>query len=228
MHKESSKMSIVIAAIVALVIGGTAGYAAGMNKHDDSSNAHTSTMQASVTTTKAADLRVGLNNLLREHVSTSVAVTRDIVDNSPDLEASKAAQTANAVDIAKAVGSVYGEEAQATITPMFVDHISESNKFAAAVASGDQAAKEMAVVELNEYLNDIASFFSGAISTLPQDAVYGLLETHENLLNESIEAYKAGDFTKSYDLERQALAQAGSIGDALAKGIVETKPESFK
>jgi hypothetical protein len=200
----------------------------GMNKHDDKSYSADTSMQANASSTKAADLRVGLNNLLREHVSVSLAVTRDIVDGAPDLEASKAAQTANAVDIATAVGSIYGEEAQATITPMFVDHIDESNKFAIAVAAGDQAAKEMAVAELKEYLNDIAGFFSGAINTLPQDAVYGLLETHENLLNESIEAYKAGDFAKSYDIERQALTQAGSIGDALAKGIVETKPESFK
>lgn len=227
MNKESSKAGIIVATIVALVIGGAAGYAMGMGKHGDTMSS-AATTQSTASPSKAADLRVGLNNLLREHVSVSLAVTRDIVDNSPDLEASKAAQTANAVDIAKAVGSIYGEEAQAKITPMFVDHITESNKFAAAVANGDMAAKDAANAELKEYLNEIAGFFSGAISTLPQDAVYELLETHENLLNESIEAYKAGDFTKSYELERQALAQAGFIGDALAKGIVETKPELFK
>lgn len=228
MNHESSKTGIAIAAIVALVLGGTAGYAIGMNKDSTTYSNNAKTTQNTTSSSKSSDLRVGLNNLLREHVSVSLAVTRDIVDGSTHLEASKAAQTANAVDVAKAVGSVYGEEAQAKITPMFVDHIEQSNNYAAAVAAGDQMAKDAAVVELKEYLEDIAGFFSGAISTLPKDAVYGLLETHENLLNESIDAYKAGDYQKSYDLERQALAQAGSIGDALAKGIVETQPDMFK
>ncbi|HET8884457.1 MAG TPA: hypothetical protein VFM68_03225 [Candidatus Saccharimonadales bacterium] len=228
MEQGSATTGIVISAIVALAVGGTAGYAIGMNMEANGSTSNTDTsQQQAATATKAADLRVGLNNLLREHVSVSLDVTRDIVDDSPDLAASKAAQAANAGDIAAAVGSIYGEEAQAQITELFVDHIEQSNAYAAAVEAGDEAAQEAALVELREYLTDIAAFFSGAIEGLPQDTVYALLEEHETLLNDSVTAYAAGDFARSYELEREALTQVSSIGDALAKGIVNTKPDMF-
>lgn len=86
----------------------------------------------------------------------------------------------------------------------------------------------MAVTELKEYLNDISVFFSGAIKDLPKNDVYALLEKHETLLNDSTDAYKAGDFTRSYELEREALTQVSTIADALSSGIVATKPELFK
>lgn len=228
MEHGEAKTGIIVAGIVALAIGGTAGYAIGMNM-DETSNAsgnNNSSQQASVTT-KAADLRVGLNNLLREHVSVSLDVTRDIVDDSPDLAASKAAQAANAGAIATAVGNIYGEKAQAQITELFVDHIEQSNAYAAAVEAGDEAAKKAALAELREYLHEIAVFFSGAIEGLPEDTVYALLEEHETLLNDSITAYTAGNFERSYELEREALTQVSGIADALAKGIVETKPDMF-
>ena len=228
MEKHSSKTGVIIAAIVALVIGGVAGYAISMNMKDDS---NTSTMSVSEdnpnTATKAADARVGLNNLLREHVSSSLNVTRNIVDDSADLEASLASQTANAGEIAAFVGSVYGEEAQTQITELFVDHIEQANAYAMAVDAGDEAAKAEAVAELREYLTEISAFFSGAIEGLPQDTVYSLLNEHETLLNNSVEAYQAGDFTRSYELEREALTQVSGIADALAKGIVSTQADMF-
>lgn len=228
--KESTKTPIIVAAVVALLVGGGAGFAIGASKMDDTANNNNgSNAMVAEPSAPAADLRVGLNNLLNEHVASSLDVTRAIVDGAPqaELDGALSAQTANAVAIAGAVGSIYGEEAQATITEQFVEHIEQSNAYASAVAAGDEAAKAEALAELREYLTDISGFFSGAIETLPQDAVYALLEEHENLLNSSIEAYNDGDFTRSYELEREALAQVSGIADALAGGIVATQPDQF-
>lgn len=231
MNENTPKSMIAIAAIVALVLGGGIGYAAGASGsqyENTSSNANVQT-SAKEPSAPAANLRVGMNNLLREHVSTSLDVTRNITDKSPqaDVDASIAAQMANAGEIAAVVGSVYGKEAQAQITEMFVEHIEESNKYAQAVASGDESAKAAALTELKEYLKEISAFFSGAINNLPEDTVYALLEEHENLLNQSVEAYAQGDFARSYELERKALTQISAVADALANGIVATKPDSF-
>lgn len=217
--------------MVALVLGGGLGYAVGMNKDDGGVSRTATTSQTAMTNTASAvDLRVGMNNLLREHVSSSLDVTRAIADDAPqpEIDGAISSQTANAVAIAGAVGSVYGKEAEAKITEMFVEHIEASNDYARAVAAGDEAAKATSLKELEEYLTEISAFFSGAIQGLPQDTVYKLLSEHETLLNESVQAYQDGDFVRSYETERKALEQVNGIADALAGGIVKTKPEAFK
>lgn len=165
-----------------------------------------------------------MNNLLREHVSSSLVVTRNIVDAKPQdvVDASVAARMANAGDIATAVGTVYSDEAKEQITGMFVDRIKESNKYAAAVAAGDEEAKKMAVAELKEYVNDISGLFGEAINDLPKDDVYVLLEKHETLLNDSIDAYKVSkaNFLAFADdrpvvMQEIALGMSGHYDDFL-------------
>jgi exosome complex RNA-binding protein Csl4 len=177
----------------------------------------------------AMDLRVGMNNLLREHVSTSLDVTRGLADQAPQaqIDGAMAAQYANADALAAAVGSVYGGAAQAQFSELFKEHITESNAYAQAVGNGDPVAKEAARVELQEYLTEIAAFFSGAIPGLQAQDVYGMLNEHEELINKSTEAYKAGDFVASYQLEREALKQISMAADALSSGIIATQPDKF-
>ena len=176
----------------------------------------------------AIDLRVGLNNLLREHVSVSLDATRAIASESPQyqIEAANASQLANSDALAAAVGSVYGEDAQYQFSELFREHITESNNYAQAVADGDEEAKEAALMELQEYLNDIAGFLSGATG-LPEDAVYNLLNEHEELINESTVAFNNGDYARSYEVERTALDQVSGIADTLAEAIVASKPDKF-
>src|SRR5712691_2854625 len=59
--------------------------------------------------TKAADLRTGLNALLGEHVYLASAATNAALGGrQAEFEAAAAALDANSVDIAKAIGSVFG------------------------------------------------------------------------------------------------------------------------
>lgn len=141
MNAGEIKSGVIIAAVVALLVGGVSGYAIGMGMENKSDTKSSS--QAMAPTDKTNELRVGMNNLLREHVSSSLVVTRNIVDGKPQdvVDASVAAQMANAGDIATAVGMVYGEEAKEKITGLFVDHIKESNKYAVAIAAGDETPK---------------------------------------------------------------------------------------
>src|SRR2546430_2406058 len=63
--------------------------------------------------TKAADLRTGLNALLGEHVYLASAATNAALGGrQAEFEAAAAALDANSVDIAKAIGSVYGADAE--------------------------------------------------------------------------------------------------------------------
>src|SRR4051812_37813901 len=116
MEQNTSKKMVIIAAVVALALGMGGGYLIGKGMSSDD-NMSMTTQSKSSPTVKSAQLGVTLDGLLREHVSTSLTVTRNIVDGVSDqkMKGSEAAQTANAVAIAKAVGSVYGEGAQKAI-----------------------------------------------------------------------------------------------------------------
>ena len=228
MKNSTSKILVVVAIVAALGIGTLVGSMIGMNAEKD--------MQANTTTTEvaadssAAKLRVDLNNLLREHVSSSLIVTRNIADGSSEekLAGAKAAQTANAVAIATAVGSIYGKEAQDAITPPFVEHIMQSNNYAVAVKNGDAAAQETALTALRAELRKVADVFNSVIPSVSSDSLYEALSAHEDLLNQAAVEYQNGNYEKAYALENEALVQISGGADVLTTGIIAAKPDMFK
>lgn len=226
-RRSSALMSLAAVASMLAVGGGNVITASAMEQPAPYSQ-HQSGQDMSGHSQAATDLRVGLNNLLAEHVTSSLNVTRAIASQAPqrNIDGAVEAQYANADALAAAVGSVYGGEAQAQFAGLFREHIVASNQYAMAVAVGDEAGKQAANAELREYLNELSSFFSSATG-LPMQDVYGLLNEHEELINKSTDAYKAGDYVQSYQMEREALKQVGRIADALTGGIVMSLPERF-
>lgn len=222
-----SKVAMVVGVAIALVVGGAAGYMISDNMKSDN-NMNSQTMAS--TTTKSADLRVTMNNLLREHVTTSLTVTRGIVDGMPadKLKGAEAAQTANAVAIATAVGSIYGDDAKAAITTPFVEHIVQSNAYAQAVASNNMDGQATALTALRVELRKVADVFHSVIPSVSSDDLYAALNTHEELLNQSATEYKAGNFEKAYMLEMDALTQISGGAEVLSTGIIAAKPDMFK
>ena len=225
MENKSSRLVTVVAVVAALAVGVFGGYAIGNMNKDMGMKDSASTQQS----TKVADLRVGMNNLLREHVTSSLTVTRNIVDgaSASKIEGAKAAQTENAVAIATTVGSVYGKEAQDAITTPFVEHITQSNNYAQAVADGDTMAQATALTALRAELRKVATVFNSVIPSVPTDALYDALSAHEDLLNQAAVEYKAGNFTKAYELENEALVQISGGAEVLTNGIVKSKPDMF-
>lgn len=225
MESNSSKIVIIVGVVVALALGIFSGYMLGNNNNNMSSTQSNVAKQS----TGQADLRVGLNNMLREHVTSSLVVTRNIVDgaSADKIEGAKAAQTANAVAIATAVGDIYGMEAQDALTAPFVEHIAQSNNYAQAVANSDMAGQDTALTALRAELRKVATVFNSVIPSVPTDTLYEALSAHEDLLNQAAVEYKAGNFAKAYELENDALVQISGGAEALAGGIVESKPDMF-
>ena len=226
MESSSSKIAFVVAIVVALGIGGLVGSMISMNMN---SNTTQSVSMASADS-KQAKLRVDMNNLLREHVSSSLTVTRNIVDGASEqkIAGAKAAQTANAVAIATAVGSIYGKEAQDAITTPFVEHITQSNNYATAVKNNDMAAQETALTALRAELRKVADIFNSVIPSVSSDDLYAALSAHEDLLNQAAVEYQAGNYEKAYNLENEALVQISGGADVLTTGIIKAKPDMFK
>lgn len=228
MQNNSAKIGVVVAIVVALGLGTLLGSMIGMNKSEETTQQDTTSMVSA--DSKAAKLRVDLNNLLREHVSSSLTVTRNIADGASEekLNGAKAAQTANAVAIATAVGSIYGQDAQDAITTPFVEHITQSNNYAVAVKSGDMAAQETALNALRVELRKVADIFNSVIPSVSSDSLYEALSAHEDLLNSAAVAYQNGEYEKAFKLENEALVQISGGADVLTTGILAAKPDMFR
>lgn len=227
---KKRSITAVVAAITGLAITGVVALPATQAGATEMKMDNTAQMQTTHGDNQAAaDLRVTMNNLLREHVSTSLTATRSIVSKADQsqIAAAEQAQYNNADSLAQAIGSIYGGEAQAQFNTLFKDHIEQSNKYAMATAQNDPAAKQMAQQELQEYLNQLATFFSSAIPSVQKQDVYGLLNEHEELINKSTEAYYNKDYVQSYQLEREALKQISRAADALSGGIIASMPEKY-
>ena len=228
-NKSKSGTGIAIASIVALVLGGGVGYAVGMGNDDgETSKTSNSSMSAKSTDTKAAGLRVVLNNLEAEHVDLASAATRAGFDGSPMFDASAKSLDANSVELSKAIGSVYGADAEAKFLEIWRSHIGFFVDYTVAAKAGDTAGMEEAVQNLNGYVEAISTFLSGANPNLPKDAVASLITEHVGLLKKAVDAHGAGDYTGSYEAQKEARTQITTkIADTLAGAIVKQSPDKF-
>ena len=109
--------------------------------------------------TKAADLRTGLNALLGEHVYLASAATNAALGGrQAEFEAAAAALDANSVDIAKAIGSVYGADAEKAFLPLWRRHIGFFVDYTVGVATKDKSKQGKAVNDLVGYTEDFGAF----------------------------------------------------------------------
>jgi hypothetical protein len=230
--ERSNKTGLAIATlVVGAIVGGGAGYALGMNNEKSShEKSHSESSQSQVTTdTKAADLRAMLNNLETEHVDLASAATRAGFDGSPMFDASAKSLDQNSVDLAKAVGSVYGPEAEARFLEIWRSHIGFFVDYTVAAKAGDQAGMDKAVQNLNGYVEAISDFLSKANPNLPKDAVASLITEHVTLLKSAVDKHGAGDYAGSYQAQEDARTQIQTkIADTLSGAIVKQSPDKFQ
>lgn len=228
MESGSSKTVMTIVAVfAAVIIGGVGGYAIGMNK--DEGTSQVASMQVADTATKAADLRTLLNNLETEHVDLASAATRAGFDGSPMFDAAAGSLDDNSVELADAIGSVYGSEARDRFLEIWRSHIGFFVDYTVAAKAGDAAGMNTAVENLNGYVEAISDFLSNANPNLPKEAVASLISEHVMLLKDTVDKHGAGDFAGSYASQAEARNQIQTkIADTLAGAIVKQNPEKFE
>ena len=225
--QTNSKTPLIGAAIVTGLVGLLIGFGVAKSMAPDTNDKTASTSTAPSTATKAADLRVVLNALEREHVDLASQATRNGFDGSADFKASAGALDANSVALSKAVGSVYGPDAESKFLEIWRSHIGFFVNYTVAAKGGDKAGMDKAVQDLNGYNDAISDFFSGANPNLPREAVHQLIGQHILLLKGAVDTYGAKDFAGSYAKEHEANAQIGTIADAIAGAIVKQSPNKF-
>ena len=172
--------------------------------------------------TKAADLRTGLNALLGEHVYLAAAATNAALGGrQAEFEAAAGALDANSVDISKAIGSVYGADAEKAFLPLWRRHIGFFVDYTVGVATKDSAEQDKAVNDLVGYTQDFGAFLSSANPNLPKQVVADLVKTHVLTLKDVVDAQAAKDQVKANKALRTAYSHMAMIADPLAEAIVK-------
>jgi len=183
-------------------------------------------LNAPTSATPAASLRVGLNALLSEHVYLAAAATSAALGGRPpEFEAAAAALDANSVDVARAIGSVYGPDAEQAFLPLWRKHIGMVVEYTVGAATGDRARQEKAVNDLVGYTQDFGAFLSGANPNLPRAVVADLVKHHVLTLKAVIDAQAAKDQDRAYTALRAGAGHMQMIADPLAGAIAKQFPD---
>ena len=176
--------------------------------------------------TPAAGLRVGLNALLSEHVYLAAAATNAALGGrEPEFKAAAAALDANSVDVARAIGSVYGPEAEKAFLPLWRRHIGMVVDYTVGAAGGDRAKQDRAVSDLVGYTQDFGAFLQSANPNLPKAVVADLVKHHVLTLKAVIDAQVAKDQDRAFTALRTGAGHMQMIADPLAGAIVKQFPD---
>jgi hypothetical protein len=214
-----------LAAVLALAVA-----AAGCGGDDDDGAAAGGTtmtmagheMPAASSSSAAADTRVTLDRLLGEHAMLAMFATQKGLKGEDDFEAIAGALDANSQDLAKVIGSVYGDQAAKTFLDgelLWRFHIEQFVAYTVALAKQDAAAQQEAVGKLMGYVEAQSSFLADATGA-DKTAVRDALSMHVMELKGQLDAYAKGDYEQAYALAREAYAHMFATGDALAAAIV--------
>ena len=182
------------------------------------------------TETGAATLRSDLTSLLQEHVYLAGIAIETALDAGGDMEAPavQAAVTtldANSVALADAVGSVAGDENGDAFLGLWREHIGFFVDYTLGRATGDDAAAEQALADLDGYQLAAGDFFEEITGgELPADALVESLDMHVSTLISAIDALVAGD-DAAFDQLQAAADHMPMAANALAGAIVAALPD---
>jgi hypothetical protein len=222
--KMVRSVSASLLAAVVMTGCGSTNSPSGMQGH----SMHGSMMGAKEAATAAADLRVNLNALLGEHMLiASVATSHALGGREIPFKGAVAGLDANSADIAKAIGSVYGPDAEKAFLPLWQKHIGFVVDYTAGVAAKDKAKQDKAVKDLIGYADDFGAFLSAANPNLSKSTVAELVKGHILTLKDVVDAQAAKDWAKVYGDLRLAAGHMAMIADPLGMAIAKQFPERF-
>ncbi|MEP6695167.1 MAG: hypothetical protein ABJB39_11045 [Chloroflexota bacterium] len=177
---------------------------------------------------RAVDLRVTLNNLLGSHVYLAgIPVRMALAGSDSGFKAGAATLDRNSVELSKAIGSVYGVEAEKRFLELWRAHLGMFVAYTQAAAKGDASGKQKALDDLNGYRADFDAFISGANPKLPKGAVASLLVMHVTGITKAIDALAAKDYKTAYPDLKRAEDHSQMIADPLAEAIVKQFPDKL-
>ena len=181
------------------------------------------------TNTRAAALRTGLNNLLRDHVYLAgIAISAAANNRADEFQAAAKTLDKNSVAMSKAIEAVYGAEAGAQFLAGWRSHIGMFISYTDGLNKGDDAARDKARADLAAYRKSADAFFSKANPNIPAGLVEQTLAPHVSYLLAVCDAQWSQNHQQTYDQLKAGADQTQMIGDFLSSAIVKQFHEKFQ
>ncbi|RIW38788.1 copper amine oxidase [Bacillus salacetis] len=178
--------------------------------------------------TNASNLRSDLNFLLSEHFALAQQAMQNGIDGAPEFQANVNVLNENTEELSAAIGSVYGDEAAAKFKEMWSNHISYFVDYVNGTANEDEAAKEEALNELNQYRQDFSQFISSATETrVEADALAAGLQTHVDQLIGTFNSYVQGDYEAAWETARKGYGHMFTPAKLFSSAFVNQFPDKF-
>jgi hypothetical protein len=226
-----SKLRIGLAALcaLALVAAGCGSDGNGGNGSASPTATHPGHETAASVDGGAASLRASLTAMLEDHVYLAGLAVNAGVGSGLDSAAFKAAAGAldkNSVELANAIGSVYGEAAGKQFLSLWRRHIGFFVDYTKAKATKDAAGVRKAKADLDGYRAQFGAFLASANPNLTKKAVADDLKPHVQTLFGAIDAVIAKSPTV-FDKLKIAASHMPMTADILAGAIVKQFPDKF-
>ena len=177
----------------------------------------------------ASELRSGLTGLLEEHVYLAgIAVSQGVGEglDSAQFKAAAAALDTNSKGLAKAIESVYGDDAGKQFLALWRKHIGFFVTYTKAKATKNAKLARKAQKQLDGYRTDFGAFIASANPNLPADAVAAELKPHVKSLSAAIDSVVAGK-GDAFDKLKAAADHMPMTAKVLAGGIAKQYPDKF-
>lgn len=231
-YKRSGFLPLLIAGIVGVVLGvgiGNAwatknfeantaqyGVGGGPNVQALTPNAHT----------KAADLRVKLHSLLKEHAVLTATGLKQIYDGkNNEFEITKNAQAQNSQDLSNVIQSVYGAQVKSEFDGLWNDHINQYEAYARALRANNAKGMSDAKQTLDEHSQMLDSLLKAG-SNINTD-IKGLLDEHVKITLTIVDAYAKRNYADVEKYQKDAYEQAGKIADTLTNVFIKIRPADY-
>jgi copper chaperone CopZ len=173
-------------------------------------------------------LRLVLNMALREHaIIAAMATGSALGGRTAEFNAAANAVDGNSIDIAKAIGSVYGVDAEKAFLPLWRKHIGFVVDYTTGLATKDKAKQDKAVNDLLGYADDFGAFLTSASPKLPKSTVAALVKDHILTLKDVVDAQAAREWPKVYASLRMAAGHMAMIADPLSMAIAQQFPGRY-
>lgn len=190
--------------------------------------AATATTATPTVSTKAADLRAGLDYLLSEHFALAVVAMTKAYEGAPDAKQAYDALDQNALDMQPAIEAIYGKAGAAEFERIFRAHNKYTDNLVKATKMDNKAAIKKAEAQVQSFVDEFSKFLATATEgKLPQKAAAQALRLHEDQVQDVFEKYVAGDYSGAYTEYREGFATMFTVSKALSGAIVAQYPAKF-
>lgn len=224
-------VAVVVALALGLAVGGGVGYAAAEMNTDGAKSGsaeHQKEHAVDAVGSKAADLRATLVSLGTEHMDLTYTAVSSALQGTKSAKADQADLIKNGEDLAAAVGSVYGEEAETTFDTVWKLHLNQFVAYAVASSKNDEAGKQKALDTIDsQYSKPLAAYLAKANPNLPEDVLYASLKEHVDMTAVMIDAQAAGNYEEATRHRDMGVKHLEGLFSTLAGGIVKQFPEKF-